>query len=91
MNILVKLLQTVTRFLTSMEPYLVVAVFVLFGGMFCKDTLTFENTGYCVCSEFESPQVNELIGNRYINSEFDFNQEYGWILELAGKYVRKRI
>ena len=74
-----------------MEPYLVVAVFVLFGGFFCKDTLTFENTGCCVCTELESPQVNELIGSSYSYSEFDFNQQFGWILELAGKYVRKRI
>ena len=73
-----------------MEPYLV-AVFVLFGGIFCKDTLTFENTGYCVCTEFESAQVNVPIGSSYSYSEFDFNQKYGWILELAGKYVRKRI
>ena len=63
-------------------------VFLLFGVIVCLGTL--ENTSYCPVMKFESPQVNELIGSSFICSELDTNQEYGWIFNLAGKFVRKR-
>ena len=72
----------------SMEHFLAVAAFLLFGVTVCLGTL--ENTSYCPGMMFESPQVNELIGSSYICSELDFNQEYSWIFDLAGKFVRKR-
>ena len=72
----------------SMEHFLVVAAFLLFGVTVCFGTL--ENTSYCPGVEFESPLVYELIGSSYISSELDFNQEYGWLSNLAGKFVRKR-
>ena len=59
-----------------------------FGVTVCLGTL--ENTSYCPGMKFESPQVNELIGSSYICSELDFKQEYSWIFDLAGKFVRKR-
>ena len=71
-----------------MEHFLVVAAFLLFRVTVCLGTL--ENTSYCPGMKFESPQVNELIPPSYICSELDFNQEYGWISNLAGKFVRKR-
>ena len=83
--------RTLTRVLCSalsMEHFLVVAAFLLFGVAVCHGTL--ENTSYCPGIKFESPQVNELIGSSFICSEFDFNQEYSWIFNLAGKFVRKR-
>ena len=49
-----------------------------------------EYTSYRAGIEFESPQVFELIGSSYICFELDFNQEYGWIFNLAGKFLRKR-
>ena len=70
-----------------MEHFLVVAAFLLFGVTVCLGTL--ENTSYCPGMKFESPQVNELISSNFICSEPDFNQEYGWISNLAGKFVRK--
>ena len=82
---------TLTRVLCSalsMEHFLVVAAFLLFGVTVCHGTL--ENTSYCPGMKFESPQVNELIGSSFICSELDFNQEYNWIFNLAGKFVRKR-
>ena len=82
---------TLTRVLCSalsMEHFLVVAVFLLFGVTVCLGTS--ENTSYCPGMKFESPQVNELIGSCFICSELDFNLEYGWISNLAGKFVRKR-
>ena len=82
---------TLTRVLCSalsMEYFLVVAAFLVFGVTVCLGTL--EKTSYCPGMKFESPQVNELIGSSYISSEFDFNQEYGWLSNLAGKFVRKR-
>ena len=51
-------------------------------------TLSFMSNSASV--EFESPQVYELIGSSYICSVLDFTQEYGWIFNLAGKFVRKR-
>ena len=71
-----------------MEHFLVVAAFLLFGVTVCLGTL--ENTSNYRGMKFESPQVNELIGSSYICSELDLNQEYGWIFNLAGKFVRKR-
>ena len=49
-----------------------------------------EYTSYCAGVEFESPLVYEFIGSSYVSTEFDFNQEYGWLSNLAGKFVRKR-
>ena len=66
-----------------MEHFPVVAAFLFFGVTVCFGTL---HPGM----KFESPQVNELIGSSYFCSELDFNQEYGWIFNLAGKFVRKR-
>ena len=48
-----------------------------------------EYTNYSAGVEFESPLVYELIGSSYISSEVDFNQEYGWLSNLAAKFVRK--
>ena len=82
---------TLTRVLCSslsMEHFLVVAAFLLFGVNVCLGTL--ENTSYCAGMKFESPQVNELIGSSYICSELDFTPDNGWIFNLAGKFVRKR-
>ena len=71
-----------------MEHFLAVAAFLLFGVTVCLGTL--ENTSYCPGMMFESSQVNELIGSSFICSELDFNQDYGWIFNLAAKFVRKR-
>ena len=71
-----------------MDYFLVVAAFLFFGVTVCLGTL--ENTSYCPGMRFESPQVNELIDSSYICSELDYNQEYGWISNLAGKFVRKK-
>ena len=49
-----------------------------------------EFMSYSAGVEFESPQVYEIIGSSYICSELDLNQEYSWIFDLAGKFVRKR-
>ena len=54
------------------------------------DKPALEYTSYRAGVEFESPQGFELIGSSYICFELDFNQEYSWIFNLAGKFLRKR-
>ena len=70
-----------------METYVLA---LLIGFISQMDRPMLEYTSYCAGVEFESPLVYELIGSSYISSEFDFNQEYGWLSNLAGKFVRKR-
>ena len=75
-------------FSKSMEPFVI--TLVLIGFIIFTDRPMLEYTSYHAGVEFESPQVNELIGSSYICSELDFNQEYSWIFNLARKFVRKR-
>ena len=72
----------------SMEPF--VLTLVLIGFIIFTDRPMLEHTSYCAGVEFESPLVYEFIGSSYVSTEFDFNQEYGWLSNLAGKFVRKR-
>ena len=72
----------------SMEPF--VLTLVLIGFIIFTDRPMLEYTSYHAGVEFESPQVYEPISSGYICSELDFNQEYGWLSNLAGKFVRKR-
>ena len=72
----------------SMEPF--VLTLVLIGFIIFTDRPMLEYTSYCAGVEFESPLVYEFIGSSYVSTEFDFNQEYGWLSNLAGKFVRKR-
>ena len=72
----------------SMEPF--VLTLVLIGFIIFTDRPLLEYTSYCAGVEFESPLVYEFIGPSYVSTEFDFNQEYGWLSNLAGKFVRKR-
>ena len=73
-------------FSKSIEPFVIILVLIGFSIFTDRP----ENTSYCAGVEFESPLVDELIGSSFICSELDFNQEYGWIFNLAGKFVRKR-
>ena len=70
-----------------METY-VLALLIGFISQMDSPTLSFMS--YSAGVEFQSPQVYELIGSSYICSKLDFTQEYGWISNLAGKFVRKR-
>ena len=72
----------------SMEPF--VLTLVLIGFIIFTDRPMLEYTSYHAGLEFDSPLVYELISSSYICSELDFKQEYGWISNLAGKFVRKR-
>ena len=72
----------------SMEPF--VLTLVLIGFIIYTDRPMLEFMSYSAGVEFESPQVYEIIGSSYICSELDLNQEYSWIFDLAGKFVRKR-
>ena len=74
----------------SMEPFVLTLVLIGFIIFTDRPTCMLEYTRYCAGVEFESPLVYELIGSSYISSEFDFNKEYSWIFDLAGKFVRKR-
>ena len=75
-------------FSKSMEPFVI--ILVLIGFSIFTDRPMLEYTSYCAGVEFESPLVYELMDSSYICSELDFTQEYGWIFNLAGKFVRKR-
>ena len=48
-----------------------------------------EYTRYHAGVEFESPLVYELIGPSFFCSELDFNQEHGWIFNLASSVLRE--
>ena len=54
------------------------------------DKSALEYTSYRAGVEFESLQGFELIGSSYICFELDFNQEYSWIFNLAGKFFEKK-
>ena len=70
-----------------METYVLALVIGFISQM---DSPTLSSMSYSPGMEFESPLVYELIGSSYISSELDFKQEYGWLSNLAGKFVRKR-
>ena len=70
-----------------METYLLA---LLIGFISQMDSPALSFMSYSADVEFESPLVYELIGSSYISSELGFNQEYGWLSNLAGKFVRKR-
>ena len=72
----------------SMEPF--VLTLLLIGFIIFTDIPMLEYTSYHAGLEFDSPLVYELIGSSYICAKLDFDQEYGWISNLAEKFVRKR-